>query len=246
MGIWGDHSLSLIHIYLAGGDELGYDVFARLLHGARVSLVVAAVAMMVSTGIGLVVGVTAGALGGIVDAALMRFTDALLAIPLLPLLLIASALDLSAILPNGPAASVVRMIGILSLFSWMSIARLARASVLQANALDYVLAARALGASRWHIAKTHLLSAAAPPVVVAATLEVGNHLLAEAALSFLGLGIQPPVPSWGNMLSHGLDAIKVDAALMALPGACILLTVTCVHWLGDGLREALDPRGSRP
>lgn len=241
-----DHgAIDLAHRYadagwphLMGQNELGQDLFTRLLHGARVSLAVGVMAALSSTTIGVVVGVTAAVRGGVVDAALMRITDALLAVPLLPLLLIASALDIGR--SDTALSSTLRIVVLLSAFSWMTVARLARATAAGALGLDHVRAARALGASGARVVVVHVLPSVWPTVIVQATLEVGHNILAESALSFLGLGVQPPVPSWGNMLMSALDVIKTDPPSALLPGCCILLTVLCVQWAGDGLRDRMS------
>jgi peptide/nickel transport system permease protein len=223
-----------------GCDDVGQDLFLRLLFGARVSLAVGLGATLVSTIVGCAVGLTAGMLGGAVDAIAMRFVDTLLAIPLLPLLLLGSAMSIGA-----AGASTLKLIVLLGLFGFMGVARIARAEALRIARLDYAIAARALGANAARILVRHVLPNAIAPVVVAAALDVGRNILAEAALSFLGLGIEPPVPSWGNMLRHAEDAIQSDPALAFWPGSCILLTVASVYVLGEGLRSALDPRGPR-
>ena len=226
--------------HLLGRNELGQDLFTRLLHGARVSLVVGLLGALASTAAGVVVGVTAAVRGGVVDALLMRLTDALLALPVLPLLLVASALDIGR--PTSMVAAVARVVVLLSLLSWMPVARLARAQTLAVLHLDHVRAARALGASPARVLGVHVLPLVWPPVVVQATLEVGGNILAESALSFLGLGVQPPAASWGNMLMGALDTLKSDPPTALLPGMCILVTVICVQTLGDALRERLRAR----
>ena len=226
--------------HLLGFNELGQDLFARLLHGARVSLFVGVSAALVATTFGLVIGVAAAVAGGVVDAILMRFTDALLALPVLPLLLVAAALDIGK--GTTTTTAVLRIVVLLSVFSWMSVARLARAAARQALALDHVLAAQALGASTWRIVRVHVVPLCLPPVIVQATLEVGGNILAESALSFLGLGVQPPVASWGNMLMSALDVLKTDPPSALLPGLAILLTVLCVQIVGDAARDRFDLR----
>ncbi|MDP2339348.1 MAG: ABC transporter permease [Deltaproteobacteria bacterium] len=229
--------------HLLGQNELGQDLFTRLLHGARVSLAVGLLAALVATIVGLLVGMAAAFFGGVVDVVLMRFTDAMLAIPVLPLLLIAAALDVGK--GSTATGAVARIVILLGAFSWMTVARLTRAQARQALALDHVAAARALGAGPWRVVVVHVLPLCLPPVVVQATLEVGGNILAESALSFLGLGVQPPVPSWGNMLMSALDVLKTDPPSALLPGCCILLTVLCVQLAGDGVRDLLDPKAKR-
>lgn len=233
--------------HLMGKNELGQDLFARLLHGARVSLVTGVLAALAATFLGLAVGLTAavassresglGRFGRFVDSALMRFTDALLALPVLPLLLVAAALDVGR--TTSPTSAVVRVVVLLSIFSWMTVARLTRAQAQQALALDHVRGAVALGASRWRVVLVHVLPLCLPPVIVQATLEVGGNMLAESALSFLGLGVQPPLPSWGNMLMSALDVLKSDPPSAFLPAAALALTVLAVQTVGDTLRDRL-------
>jgi peptide/nickel transport system permease protein len=227
--------------HLLGCDDVGQDLFLRLLLGARVSLVVGLGAAALSSLIGLFVGVVAGMAGGRVDGAAMRLIDAMLAIPLLPLLLLASAMAIGAD-AAGAAGSTLKLTAILGLFGWMGVARVARAETLRTMQLDFVVAARALGASPAQILRRHVVPLALPPVIVATTIDVGRNILAEAALSFLGLGVQPPTPSWGNMLRHAEDAIQSDPALAFWPGSCILVAVVCVTAVGEGLRLSLDPR----
>lgn len=227
--------------HLLGCDDVGQDLFVRLLYGARVSLVVGLGAAVVSTIFGTLVGVAAGAAGGRTDAVAMRLVDAMLAIPVLPLLLLASAMTIGADAP-GTSGSVAKLVVILGFFGWMGVARVARVETLRLMELDFVVAARALGGGFRHLLARHLVPNVLPPVLVAATIDVGRNILAEAALSFLGLGVQPPTPSWGNLLRHAEDAIQSDAGLAFWPGSCILLAVVCVTVLGEALRAALDPR----
>lgn len=227
--------------HLLGKNDLGQDLFTRLLHGARISLLVGVLAALLSTIVGTVVGLAAAVRGGVVDGVLMRFTDALLALPVLPLLLVASALDIGT--PTSTVGAVLRVVALLSLLSWMPVARLARAQTLAVLHLDHVRAARALGASPLRVLGLHVLPLVWPPVIVQATLEVGGNILAESALSFLGLGVQPPAASWGNMLMGALDVLKSDPPTALLPGLFIVVTVVCVQTLGDALRERLSRRG---
>jgi peptide/nickel transport system permease protein len=178
----------------------------------------------------------------------MRVTDAVIALPLLPLLIVLAAVDpaklgLPATLAEGAAGGVGRIVLIAALFGWTTTARLVRASVLRLRRQDFVRAAQALGAGPWRVAVRHLLPNAATPLVVATTLAVGQVILAESVLSFLGLGIRPPVPSWGNMLT-GAQELLFEAPLLAVwPGLLIFLTVAACNLLGDGLRDVLEPRG---
>lgn len=298
--------------HLLGTDDLGRDVLARLLHGGRISLAVGIISALSSAIIGTVIGMLAGFYGRWVDALLMRFTDAMLSVPVLPLMIVFAALDLNKLfggaddwtspivfclglgvlvaalrafttarandglkgvaakdlgiidglvvagvffglyvvvfrlinwesMGSGNFSSVIKIILIIVFFGWMTVARLARAAALQLKSMEFVTAARALGASDRRIMATHVLPNALAPIIVAATLEVGGNILYEASLSFLGLGIQPPIPSWGNMLTLALEYIKRDPMLAFWPGLFILVTVACFNFFGDGLRDALDP-----
>lgn len=229
--------------HLLGCDGVGRDVLVRLLYGARVSLAVGLGAACVSAVLGTIVGMVAGARGGRTDGIVMRVVDAMLAIPVLPLLLLASAMTIGAD-AAGTAGSVLKLIAILGLFGWMGVARVARAETLRLVELDFVAAARALGGRSTHVLVKHVLPNALPAVLVAATIAVGRNILSEAALSFLGLGVQPPTASWGNMLRHAEDAIQSHPGLAFWPGSCILLAVVCVTVLGEALRAALDSRAS--
>jgi peptide/nickel transport system permease protein len=231
-----------------GTDELGRDVLLRLLHGGRVSLAVGVAGALLAALIGAAVGLAAGYAGGGLDALLMRVTDAVIALPLLPLLIVLAAVDpaklgLPPALAEGAVGGAGRIVLIAALFGWTTTARLVRASVLRLRRQDFVRAAQALGAGPWRVATRHLLPNAATPLVVATTLAVGQVILAESVLSFLGLGIRPPVPSWGNMLT-GAQELLFEAPLLAVwPGLLIFLTVVACNLLGDGLRDALEPRG---
>jgi peptide/nickel transport system permease protein len=230
-----------------GTDELGRDVLLRLLHGGRVSLAVGLGGALLAAIIGTVIGLVAGYAGGAVDAVLMRLTDAVIALPLLPILIVLAAVDLGKLgLPTGAGtgelASVVRIVVIVALFGWTTTARLVRASVLSLRTREFVHAARALGAGPARILGRHILPNAVAPLIVATTLSIGNVILAESVLSFLGLGVQPPLPSWGNMLT-GAQELLFEAPRLALyPGLLIFLTVLAFNLLGDGVQAALDPR----
>lgn len=216
-----------------GTDTIGHDVFTRLLYAGRVSLLVGLSAAIAAACAGTVIGATAGFYGGAVDNVLMRLTDVSLALPDLPILIVLS---------KYLGGSVSGIVLVISLFAWRGVARLVRGEVLRLKGQDFAEAARALGASDTRILLRHLVPNALAPVIVAATLIVGGAILTEAALSFLGIGIQPPVPSWGNMLQNAQDFILTAPRLAVYPGAMIFLTVLCFNFLGDGLRDALDPR----
>ncbi len=217
-----------------GTDELGRDVLSRLLHAGRVSLGVGyAVAVLVAA-VGTVVGALAGYHGGWADTVLMRAVDVLLAVPTLPLYLI-----LAGLLPGG---GPVRVVLILAAFGWPPVARLVRAQVLALREEAFVEAARATGASEARVLARHVLPHTVGPVVVAATLAAGHAILSESALSYLGLGIAPPTASWGNMLHRAQDYLWTAAWLAVAPGCALALAVLGLNLLGDGLRDALDPR----
>ena len=236
--------------HLLGTDELGRDVLARLIYGARISLFVALFTGISAAFIGLFVGSLAGYYGGIVDALLMRLTDALLALPVTPLLIVLAAVDLKKIPGVGAllelfgrdSESITKMIFILAMFAWMPMARLVRGSVLSIRENEFVLAARTIGASDLRIICLHLVPNILGPLLVAVTLATGENMLFESALSFLGLGIQPPTPSWGNMLHNALELVNSAPLLAVLPGLMIFVVVIAVNFVGDGMRDALDPK----
>jgi peptide/nickel transport system permease protein len=233
-----------------GTDDLGRDLFQRLLDGGRVSLLVALAAALLSAIAGAAIGVVAGFVGGRLDAVLMRLTDGVIALPLLPLLIVLAAIDvrklgLSETLAQSDLLSLYRIIVIVGLTGWTTVARLVRAETLSLKARDFVRAATALGASPPRLMFRHILPNAASPIVVATTLSVGNIVLFESVLSFLGLGVQAPHASWGNMLTGAQDFIW-NAPLLALwPGLLIFVTVIAFNFVGDGLQDALDPRAER-
>jgi peptide/nickel transport system permease protein len=221
------------HAHWLGTDEIGRDVLSRLLYGARVSLLVAGVAVVLAVSIGTSVGLAAGYAGGALDLLLMRFVDLLLAFPRIFFALLVLALW---------GSSTWLVILVLGVTGWMSTARLVRAQVLGIREQEYVVAARALGLPGWRILVHHVLPNTWAPVVVSATLMVGNVILAESVLSFLGLGVEIPVPSWGAMLDEARDAWRSAWWLATFPGLAITLTVIGCNLMGDGLRDALDPR----
>jgi peptide/nickel transport system permease protein len=216
-----------------GTDELGHDVFTRLLYAGRISLMVGFTAAFTAAVLGTLVGGMAGFYGRWLDNVLMRVTDVMFSIPDLPVLII---------LARYMGGSVLGIVLVLSAFGWMGTARLVRGDMLRLRTQDFADAARALGASDTRILFRHLVPNALAPVLVAATLRVGGAILSEAGLSFLGIGIQPPTPSWGNMLQNAQDFIWTTPWLAVWPGAMIFLTVLSFNFLGDGLRDALDPR----
>jgi peptide/nickel transport system permease protein len=221
--------------HLLGAGENGIDVLTHVLHGARVSLTVAFFAVALSALVGSVLGGIAGLLGGLVDEALMRLTDVLLAFPGILL-----ALFITAVL--GP--SLAHVVFALSFTGWTGYARLARGQVLTLRERDYVQAARALGAGNAHILVRHLLPNAAGPLVIQATSALPGAMLAEASLSFLGLGAPPGTPSWGALVDQGTQYLLVAPHVALFPGLALALTVLGLHLLGDAVRDALDPRHS--
>ena len=230
-----------------GTDEIGRDHLTRLLYGGRVSLLVGLVAALFAAVIGTVIGILSGYFGGRLDALLMRATDSVIALPLLPLLIVLAAIDLRKLgfsneLANSEDASLYRIIIIVSMVGWTTVARLVRAETLSMKRRDFVRAAVALGARTDRILLLHILPNVISPIVVATTLSVGNIILFESVLSFLGLGIQLPVASWGNMLSNAQDLIWTSPELATWPGLFIFVTVIAFNFLGDGLQDALDPR----
>jgi len=216
-----------------GTDPLGRDVFSRIIYGAQVSLKVGFVAVGLATLIGLLVGALAGFYGGWVDLVLMRFVDLMLCFPSFFLILAVIAIL---------EPSIWNIMVVIGLTGWMGVARLVRAEFLSLRQREFVVAARALGASDARLILRHLLPNALAPVMVSATLGVAGAILTESALSFLGLGVQPPTPSWGNILTAGKDNIEIAWWLSVFPGLAILFTVMSYNLLGEGIREAIDPR----
>jgi peptide/nickel transport system permease protein len=215
-----------------GTDEYGRDLLTRLLYGGRVSLAVGLASMLASMVLGVTVGAVAGYTGGVADVVLMRVTDGMLSVPLFFIALMVLALL---------GATMVNLVLVIAVSSWMTVARVVRAEALRTRELEFVLAARAVGCSGLRILVRHIVPQSIPSITVAATLGVAYAVLLESSLSFLGLGVQPPVASWGNMLSGARGYLRTVPALAFFPGAMIFITVLCYNWFGDGLRDAIDP-----
>lgn len=223
-----------------GTDELGRDTLSRLMHGARISLLVALGVEAFVVTLGVLVGLMAGYFGGWLDQLLMRLTDILLAFPdvLLAILLLGTLGAASA----SPAVSMTLVILSLGFTGWPPLARLVRGQVLTLRKREFVEASRALGASNRRILLNHILPNLLSPLMVAVTVDIAGVILAEATLSFLGIGVQRPFPSWGRMINDALEYYRTEPRLLILPASCLAVTVLALNFLGDGLRDALDPR----
>ncbi len=222
--------------HVLGCDDLGRDILTRIFFGGRVSLAVGVASALLSMTFGTLIGSVAGYFGGWVDSALMQFTDLVLTIPTLPLLMV-----FGAIFQPSPAFLVV----MIALLNWTTTARLVRSKFLSLRELDYVKAARAIGAKNGRIIFRHLLPNSLGAIVVTATLAVGRSIIMESTLSFLGCGINPPTSSWGNMLQSARDTMTTAPLTAIAPGFMILLTVLAFNFIGDGLDDAIDPKRSR-
>jgi len=241
----GFSSPSLEHIF--GTDPTGRDILARTIYGGQISMIVGILAVVISLLLGVLVGAFAGFYGGLIDALLMRVTEAMLNIPSLFLLILSSKFFSAKIptftfLGRSFTGSVVVVIVIIGLTSWMYLARIVRASFLSLKEQEFTTAARCLGARDISLIFEHILPNAVAPIIVAATLEVANAILSEAYVSFLGLGVQLPTATWGNMLDKAYSHLETEPWMWFFPGMLILLTVLGINFVGDGLRDALDPR----
>lgn len=229
-----------------GTNDLGQDQLARVLVGGRISLTVAITAMLLSISLGTLIGATAGFYGGVVDSLLMRLTDLFLSLPQLPLLLLVVYLFRDAIkVIAGPELGIFFLIVlVIGGLNWMSVARLVRANFLKLREVEFVAAAAALGARPRRLIWVHIFPNVLSAIIVAATLAVGNAIITESTLSFLGLGFPPDVPTWGQMLYKAKDYLTAAPHMALFPGLAIFLTVLSINYIGDGLRDALDPKGS--
>jgi peptide/nickel transport system permease protein len=216
-----------------GTDHLGRDVLTRMLYGSRVSLAVGFVSVGIATFVGVLLGATAGYKGGLVDATVMRLVDLMLVFPRFFLLLAV----LAFLRP-----SIWTIMAVIGLTGWMSVARLVRAEFLALKEREFVVSSQSIGAGAFRVVWRHILPNAMAPVLVAMTLGIPAAILTESGLSFLGLGVQPPLPTWGNILNEGRDALEIAWWLSFYPGFAILLTVLSYNLLGEGVRDALDPR----
>jgi peptide/nickel transport system permease protein len=227
-----------------GTDDLGQDLLARMLYGGRISLAVGVAAMLISITIGTSVGAIAGQLGGAVDHTLMRLTDLFLSLPQLPLLLLIVYLFRDALKKAlGPEAGIfVMIVAVIAGLRWMPVARLVRAQFLSLREKEFVEAARGLGAPPMRQVVRHILPNALGPVIVAGSLDVAAAIIAESSLSFLGLGFPPDIPTWGRILYDAKDNLDFAPHWALFPGTAIFLTVLSINYIGDGLRDAFDPR----
>lgn len=236
--------------HLLGTDQIGRDVLARTVYGGQISLIIGVTAMLLSLFLGTTIGAISGYYGGLIDNLLMRFTDALLTIPRLFLLLTMSKFfggRVPALVIGGRefSGSVIVIIVIIGVTSWTGLARIVRAQILSLKQMEYVLAAESIGVPRWRILIGHILPNALASIIVSATLGIASAILAEAYISFLGLGVDAKTPTWGNMLQTAPRYLGSAPWLWVFPGLLILLTVLGVNFMGDGLRDALDPRSAK-
>ena len=224
-----------------GTDALGRDLLTRVLYGGRVSLTVGILVVIISLSIGVPTGALAGYYGGWLDSVLMRITDTFLSLPALLVLILLSAILREVDFPLFESNSMLTIALVIGILSWMTFARLVRAIFLTLREMDFVAATRALGGSDLRIITNHILPNSIGPIIVEATLELGYAIIEEPGLSFLGFGIQPPTPSWGNLLSNAQENFTKYPWLAVFPGLMIFLAIISVNYIGDGLRDAFDP-----
>jgi peptide/nickel transport system permease protein len=234
-------------IHLFGTDAVGRDILSRTIYGGQISLLIGLIAMVVEVIVGVLIGSIAGYYGGIIDSLLMRFTEAMLNIPQIPLLLVLGKMLADKIQPiflfgREFSGSVIVIIGVIGLTSWMGLARVVRANFLSLREQEFVTAARCTGTNNMSIIFEHILPNTMAPIIVSATLSVANAIISEAYVSFLGVGVMPPTATWGNMLNGAYNYIETAPWLWIFPGSFIVLTVLSINFIGDGLRDALDPR----
>ncbi len=239
---------SLDHLF--GTDLAGRDILKRTVFGGQISIIIGVLAVTVSVTVGVLIGAMAGYFGGVIDSLLMRFTEAMFNIPQLFLLIVLAKFfgantPTFTLLGREFSGSVVVIVGVIGLTSWMYLARIVRASFLSLKEQEFVTAAHATGANDMSIIFEHILPSAMAPIIVSATLEVANAILSEAYISFLGMGVQPPTATWGNMLNEAYNHMEGAPWMWFFPGTLILLIVLAINFVGDGLRDALDPRSGQ-
>lgn len=232
--------------HLFGTDFVGRDVLVRTIFGGQISIIIGILAVIVSTFVGVLIGALSGYYGGIIDILLMRFTEAMYTVPQLFLLIVLAKflggkLPTFTFLGRSFSGSVIIIIGVIGLTSWMYLARIVRSNVLSLKEQDFITAATSIGTKDRFIILGHILPNTIAPIIIAATLQVANAILTEAYISFLGLGVQPPTATWGNMLQEANKYLERAPWLWFFPGMLILLTVLVINFVGDGLRDALDP-----
>ncbi len=228
--------------HIMGTDELGRDLFTRILYGGRISLTIGVLAMALAVSVGTLVGALAGFYGGWIDSSLMRVTDVFLAFPRLFVLILVTTVLRQLNLPWLRASDWPPIAAVIGLLSWMSIARLVRAEYLSIKEKEFIEAARGVGADDARIIFRHILPNAASPIIVAATLGVAASIITESGLSYLGFGVQPPTPTWGNLLQNAQAQMTYAPWTAIFPGLMIFMAVIAINYIGDGLRDALDPR----